>query len=77
MQKDILGKQDLDFLKIDWNFHGPGLMEGKCAATGTCENQPIRGYRLVPDSFREVTKSSIEPMDPKEVWLRYGSLFSE
>jgi hypothetical protein len=74
MQKDILGQKDLDFLKIDWCFHGPGMMEGRCAATGTCDSQP---RPIVVRSHREPIESTRELIDPKEVLFRYGSLFSE
>jgi len=41
MQKDILGKKELEALKLNWEFAGPGFMEGRCYATGTCDNRPV------------------------------------
>ncbi len=42
MKKDILGKAQLNSLKINFKSGIPGVMTTRCCATGTCENQPER-----------------------------------
>ncbi|MGE4574890.1 MULTISPECIES: hypothetical protein [Parachlamydia] len=41
MKKDVLGKRELDSVKLNWDFAVPGLMTTRCCGTGTCDNRPI------------------------------------
>lgn len=72
MKKDILGNHELESLKINWDFAGPGLMNGHCTATGTCENQPTKKrLKKLKINLSEIKNSKENPQDIK---LKYGYL---
>lgn len=70
MNKDLLGQQELDSIKINWNFAVPGLMTTRCCGTGTCDNQPTNNFsndvRMIY-FFRDSKK-------PSEIARIYGYL---
>lgn len=71
MSKDVLGKKELESLKLNWNFVGPGLMDGRCYATGTCDSRPtpiIRPKRKKPIQLKA------DDLNIEEIKLKYGYL---
>ncbi len=74
MKKDILGTFQLNSLKLNRKFYSPGLMDGKCAATGTCDNSPVHPYakkKLGNNANPSKRKSFLEAYD---IRLKYGTL---
>jgi hypothetical protein len=72
MNRDVLGKRELESLKLNWNFVGPGLMNGRCNATGTCDNKPIP-YRKKPQKPFRILQLA-EALNAEEIRLQYGYL---
>lgn len=35
---NVTGLDDLDSISFDWKTVKPGMLSGKCCATGTCDN---------------------------------------
>lgn len=38
MQDDVLGKSELESVKLNWECAVPGLMTTRCCGTGTCDS---------------------------------------
>lgn len=74
MNKDVLGSVELEYLKLNWNFYGPGLMSGRCAATGTCDNRPIFDSKKMKYQGKHKIYFSADPKSAKEIRLQYGLL---
>lgn len=74
MNKDILGKAELESIKLDWTFLQPGYFGGRCAATGTCDNIPlinnVKRYR----KNIKISLKGIQETDP--IRFKYGSIHS-
>lgn len=73
MNKDVLGKKELEALKLNWDFAGPGLMDGRCYATGTCDNRPTPVIREKHQKSRKILLAS-DTMNAEEIKLQYGYL---
>lgn len=75
MHKDVLGKDELEALKLNWDFAGPGLMDGRCYATGTCDNRPIS---IIGDKHQRSVQIvlAIDSTNIEEIKLQYGYLRS-
>lgn len=73
MDKDVLGKKELEFLKLNWNFAGPGLMSGHCTATGTCENQPTTVRKSQQVGFHQV-QIAVDEQTAEEIKNQFGNL---
>jgi len=72
MQRDILGKNELNSVKLNWNYAVPGLMTTRCCATGTCENYPIPRCNI-PGNFHVIYFLS-DNSNVQSVTKRYGYL---
>ncbi|WP_042282192.1 hypothetical protein [Candidatus Protochlamydia sp. R18] len=75
MKKDFLGKKELEFLNFDWKFYAPGLMNGRCRATGTCDNRPCIQHlkkREIAAIFKPT--QSLNSISIFDVSSKYGSL---
>jgi len=73
MKQDILGSLELESLKLNWDFLAPGMLAGKCNATGTCDNGPSRLEKRKPQihttslSFENIRKA-------RSIRRKYGSI---
>jgi hypothetical protein len=73
MSRDLLGDIELESIKLKWDFYGPGLMGGRCAATGTCENRPVPKTVLLLKNMQN-SSLSFDSRSAKNVRLQYGFL---
>lgn len=78
MKENVLGENELESLKLNWEFAVPGLMTTRCCGTGTCDNRPPQ--RPTPDgdisdSFA-IIYFSPDSKKVKDVTQRYGYLRS-
>ena len=74
MNKDILGKRELDSIKLNWNFAKPGLMTTRCCGTGTCDNHPDPNSLI--SSSLQVICFSFDLNSLQDITKRYGYLRS-
>ena len=69
---DNSGIKKLKSLSFDWNTLAPGMLSGRCCASGTCDNKPdvhnIREKPLPLISF------SLDKADALKIRQKYGSL---
>lgn len=73
MHKDVLGKHELEALKLNWDLAGPGLMGGRCLATGTCDNRPSSIIREKQQKSVQIVLAS-DATNIEEIKLQYGYL---
>lgn len=72
INKDILGNKELEALTLNWDFIGPGLMDGRCLATGTCDS-PTTNTKKKNQKFHVIFFSE-DGRNANEIKMRYSDL---
>lgn len=74
MNRDVLGRAELEALKLNWNPCKAGLMGGRCAATGTCDNRPEYSARKITNIENQKIHLLGYSRSAKDIRLKYGPL---
>ena len=72
MKRNVLGKNELESVKLNWDFAVPGLMTTRCCGTGTCDNRPLPNANR-PNNLT-IIDFSPDVKEVKDVTMRYGYL---
>lgn len=75
MKKDILGKHELETLKLNWTLASPGLMTTLCCGTGTCDNKPDARKNGTQHTLHKIT-FSFDAKSHTDITNQYGYLRS-
>lgn len=73
MHKDVLGKNELESVKLNWDCAIPGLMTTRCCGTGTCDNGPNKPQSDGSQNYR-IIHFFADARKIQDITMRYGHL---
>lgn len=74
MKQDILGQNELNQLKLNWNFAAPGLNSTRCCGTGTCDAPHPDPLSLRNDRKKHMILFNSNNKDLEIIKKNYGYL---